>query len=58
METKDKVVEVLKSASKPLRPGEIAELAGIEKTDVEKAIKTLKNDGTIHSPVRCCYAIK
>lgn len=58
METKDKVVETLKTATKPLRPGEIAEIAGLDKKDVEKAITKLKNDGIIHSPIRCCYAVK
>jgi hypothetical protein len=58
METKDKVVETLKAATKPLRAGEIAEIAGLDKKDVEKAITKLKNDGTIHSPIRCCYAVK
>ncbi|NOU46638.1 MAG: helix-turn-helix domain-containing protein [Bacteroidales bacterium] len=56
METKEKVLEILKSASKPLRAGEIAEQTGIDKTAVEKAIKSLKDTGLIHSPVRCCYA--
>jgi predicted transcriptional regulator len=56
METKEKVLETLKSASKPLRAGEIAEQTGIDKTAVEKAIKSLKDTGLIHSPVRCCYA--
>lgn len=56
METKEKVLQSLKSATKPLRPGEIAELTGIDKKDVEKAIKSLKDSGAIHSPIRCCYA--
>jgi biotin operon repressor len=56
METKEKVLQSLKSATKPLRPGEIAEITGIDKKDVEKAIKSLKDSGVIHSPVRCCYA--
>jgi predicted transcriptional regulator len=58
METKEKVVETLKAATKPLRAGEIAEIAGLDKKDVEKAINKLKNDGIIHSPIRCCYAVK
>jgi DNA-binding MarR family transcriptional regulator len=56
METKEIVLNTLKSATKPLRPGEIAEIAGIDKKDVEKAIKSLKDAGAINSPVRCCYA--
>jgi DNA-binding MarR family transcriptional regulator len=56
METKEIVLDTLKSSTKPLRAGEIAEIAGIDKKDVEKAIKTLKDSGAINSPIRCCYA--
>ncbi len=58
METKEIVLETLKSAQKPLRAGEIAEITGIDKKDVEKAIKTLKDSEVIHSPIRCCWAPK
>ena len=30
MEIKDKIVDAFKKAGKPLRPGEVAELAGVE----------------------------
>jgi len=56
METKEKVLTALKSATKPLRAGEVAEMTGIDKKEVEKAFKTLKDAGVIHSPIRCCYA--
>lgn len=58
METKEKVLETLKSTTKPLRAGEIAEMTGIDKKDVEKAIKALKDADIIHSPIRCCYSPK
>ncbi len=58
MSANEKVISALKKAGKPLKPGEIAELAGIEKKDVEKAIKTLKAEGKIDSPIRCFYDIK
>lgn len=52
----DKVLECLANATKPMRPGEIAEALNADKKEVEKAIKKLKDTGAIHSPVRCCYA--
>jgi DNA-binding MarR family transcriptional regulator len=55
---KAKVLETLVKAGKPLRPGEIAELSGLDKTEVSKAIKDLKKEGKIHSPKRCFYAPK
>ncbi len=55
---KDIVIKTLKAAKKPLRPGEIAELAGINKNDIEKAISELKKEDKIYSPKRCFYDIK
>ncbi|NJE01695.1 HTH domain-containing protein [Thermococcus sp. JdF3] len=50
------VFKVLKEAGKPLKSKEIAELAGIDKKEVDKAIKVLKKEGKIVSPKRCYYA--
>ncbi|NJE09802.1 MULTISPECIES: HTH domain-containing protein [Thermococcus] len=50
------VFKVLKEAGKPLKSKEIAELAGIDKKEVDKAIKILKKEGKIISPKRCYYA--
>ncbi|WP_226996598.1 HTH domain-containing protein [Thermococcus sp. 5-4] len=50
------VFKVLKEAGKPLKSKEIAELAGIDKKEVDKAIKVLKTEGKIISPKRCYYA--
>jgi hypothetical protein len=55
MEIKEKVFTALSKASKPLRTGEIAELAGVEKKDAEKAVKVLNTEGKIFSPVRCFW---
>jgi len=57
-DVKAKVLEALRKAGKPLRPGEIAELAGLDKDEVSKAIKELKAEGKVHSPKRCFYAPK
>lgn len=54
----DKVLEVLKNSNKPLKGTEIAELAQMEKKDVDKAIKKLKDSDKITSPIRCFYAAK
>jgi hypothetical protein len=58
METTDKVLKTLKDAGKAMKAGEIADAAGIEKKDVEKAIKKLVAENKLHSPVRCFYDIK
>lgn len=55
---KEIVVNTIKAAKKPLKPGEIAELAGISKSDVDKAINDLKKEERIYSPKRCFYDVK
>jgi len=49
------VFKVLKDAGRPLKSAEIAEMAGLEKKIVDKAIKKLKKEGRIASPKRCYY---
>lgn len=53
METKDKVLATMKEAGEPLNAGNIAELSGIDRKEVDKAMKQLKDEGAIVSPVRC-----
>ncbi len=58
METTDKVIKALKDSGKPMRAGEIADASGIDKKEVEKAIKQLVKVDKVHSPIRCFYDIK
>ena len=53
METKNKVLATMKVAGEPLNAGKIAELSGIDRKEVDKAMKQLKEEGAIVSPVRC-----
>ena len=56
METKEKVLQTMKEAGEPLNAGKIAELRGIDRKEVDKAMKQLKDEGAIVSPVRCKWA--
>lgn len=56
METKEKVLQVMKEAGEPLNAGKISELSGIDRKEVDKAMKQLKEEGSIVSPVRCKWA--
>ncbi|HDM66857.1 MAG TPA: winged helix-turn-helix transcriptional regulator [Thermoplasmatales archaeon] len=56
-EIEEKIIETLKKAGKPMRPGEIAEAAGLDKKEVSAAIKTLKQQGKIIIPKRCYYGL-
>ena len=58
METKEVVLKTLKESTKPLKSAEIAALAGIEKTAVDKAIQSLKKEEMIISPKVCYYSAK
>ena len=54
----EKVLAVMSASEKPLTAGKIADLAGIDKKEVEKAMNVLKKEGKIVSPVRCAWEIK
>jgi len=58
MEFEKIVFETLKKSDQPLKGKEIAELAGIEKKEVDKAIKKLKKEEKIYSPKNCFYSVK
>ena len=50
------VLTAMENAGKPLGPGNIAELTGIDKNEVSKIINSLKISGKIISPKRCFWA--
>ena len=56
METKEKVLATMKAAGEALNAGKIAELSGLDRKEVDKAMKALKEEGAIVSPVRCKWA--
>lgn len=56
MEAKEQVLAAMKKAGTPLNAGAIAELSGLDRKEVDKAMKQLKADGAIVSPVRCKWA--
>ncbi|TVR42829.1 MAG: MarR family transcriptional regulator [Bacteroidia bacterium] len=58
MDIQEKIIKTFEEAAKPLRTGELADLAGLDKKDVEKAIKKMKDTGSIFSPKRCYYDLK
>lgn len=52
------VLDALKKAGKPMRPGDIAKSVNLDKDEVSAAIEKLKKGGIITSPKRCFYAPK
>ena len=50
---KQKVLNSMKEAVKPVSAGEVATLTGLDKKIVDKVFAELKKEGAIISPVRC-----
>lgn len=57
MDIQEKIIQVFKETGEALKAGELADKAGLDKKEVEKAIKIMKEAGTLHSPKRCFYDI-
>lgn len=58
MDAKQTVLEVLKSSEAPLKVQDIVEKTGLDKKEVDKVIKELKQEDLITSPKRCFYQAK
>lgn len=54
METAEKVLKAMKDAGAPVNAGKLVELTGLERKEVDKAMKELKSSGAIVSP-KVCY---
>jgi predicted transcriptional regulator len=52
----EKVLEAMKKAGEPVKPGDLVELAGLSKDEITKTINALKKDGRVTSPKRCFYS--
>lgn len=58
MENVEKVFDAIKNAGKPVSAGEVVELSGVDRKEVDKAMNQLKKDGSIISPIRCKWTSK
>ncbi|HOE05715.1 MAG TPA: MarR family transcriptional regulator [Bacteroidales bacterium] len=56
MDHKQVVLDTLKKEGNMMKSAEIAEKSGIEKAQVDKALKALKTEGKISSPKMCYYS--
>ena len=55
MDNIEKTLQTMKEAGKPLSAGQIAENSGMERKEVDKAMKVLKADQKIVSPKNCYW---
>jgi len=55
MDAVELVFKTLKSSGEPLSAGKIVEATSLDRKDVDRAMKTLKEEGRIVSPKRCFW---
>lgn len=55
MDNTEKVLAAIKGAGVPVNASKVVELTGLDKKDVEKAMKALKDSNAIVSPKRCYW---
>ena len=53
MNEKELILDAMKKAGTPLNAGKVAELTGLDRKVVDKAMAAMKKDGSIVSPIRC-----
>jgi len=58
METKEIVLDAMKKAGAPVNAGKLVELTGLDRKEVDKAMKQLKADEAIVSPKMCFWQPK
>jgi len=58
MDAKNIVLDVLKKEGTPLNAGRISEISGLDRKEVDKAMKALKDEDLIVSPKRCYWEPK
>ena len=50
---KEQVLKAMREFGAPVNAGNVAEITGLDRKDVDKAFAELKKEGAIVSPVRC-----
>lgn len=55
MENTDKIIAAMKKSGKPVSAGQLVELTGMDRKEVDKAMKVLKAEGKISSPRNCFW---
>ncbi len=50
------LLDAMKKAGKPVRPGEVARMPGMEVKEVSRIMSKLKKKGLVCVPKRCYYS--
>jgi len=57
MDNYEVVLEYFRKADKPVNAGTVAQETGVDRKEVDKIMKKLKEEGKIVSPKRCYWEI-
>lgn len=52
------IIEILNEKGEPMKVGDIATAIGVDKKEVDKAIKLMVKEDKMYSPKRCFYDVK
>ena len=55
---KDKILKLMAETGRPMSAGEVEKALGADRKEIDKAVKQLKDEGAIVSPVRCKWEPK
>jgi biotin operon repressor len=55
MNETEQVLEAMKKAGIPVNAGKLVELTGLDRKEIDKAMKQLKANGSIVSPKMCYW---
>lgn len=55
MDIVEKILDLMRTVGQPLNAGKIAELGGLDRKDVDKAMAQLKKEAKMVSPRRCYW---
>jgi hypothetical protein len=58
MEIQEVVLQAMSKAGKALKPGELVDICGLTRPEVDKALKLLKKGELISSPKACYWEPK
>lgn len=58
MDAKQIILDLLKKEGTPMSAGQIADASGLDRKEVDKAMKALKAEAEIVSPKRCYWEPK
>jgi DNA-binding transcriptional ArsR family regulator len=58
MEIRNQVLDAIKKVGQPVNAGKVVELTKLDRKEVDKAMKMLKDEGLIVSPKRCFWEAK